>query len=133
MKTINVIAEEPAPIWIEPVPPEHFFDKSVRLHDELAELEIQRDRLRAEGPIAPKGAWIEKYTAKRQRKKSEPKVYIYYRLRNGEGAKHQSLGKAGSLKYNQAREAISRRNELDRVERRIKVIEQNWRTNEGAN
>lgn len=97
--------------------------RQIRLEDELARLELERDRLLVEGPISSKGAWIEKYTAKRKRKKSPPKVYIYYRLRQREGIKHQSLGKPGSPKYNVAREAIARRNALERIERRIKIVE----------
>lgn len=107
------------------LPPEQLevIARQLRLEDELARLEVERDRIRAEGPISPKGAWIERYAAKRKRKKSPPRVYSYYRLRQQEGTKHQSLGKPGSPKYNAAKDAITRRNALERVERRIKIIQ----------
>lgn len=97
--------------------------RQVRLEDELARLEVEHDHIPIEGPVAAKGAYIERYTVRRKRKKSVAKLYTYYRLRQVEGTKHQSLGKAGSPKYNAAKKAIARRNKLERIKRRIKLVE----------
>jgi hypothetical protein len=91
------------------------------LDDELAWLEVEHDRILARGPVAAKGAYIERYTVRRKRKKSVAKLYTYYRLRQVEGTKHQSLGKPGSPKYNAAKDVIVRRNELKQIERQIQV------------
>ena len=96
----------------------------------LAELEAQRDRLQSSGPIAPAGSYIERYIARRYRQKTGPKEYIYYRMRNppDHGPKHQNLGKQGSPKYQAATEAITRRNQLNQVNKEIRQTQRQLQT-----
>lgn len=109
---------------INHLPPEHF-SKQTGLKEHLNRLVAECDRIKSEGHIAAPGSYIERYIARRRRKKSAAVEYVYYRLRNpsGEGPKHQNLGKKGSPKYQAATESISRRNQISQLRREIKIVE----------
>lgn len=91
--------------------------------DDLGRLEAERRRILAEGPVAPKGSWIEAYTARRRRKSGKVVDYTYYRFRYS-GAKpgeptHRSLGRYGSRKYLEAQAAIWRRKRLEKTAKKV--------------
>lgn len=106
------------------LPPEHF-SRQAELKEHLNRLAAECDRIRFEGDIAAPGSYIERYIARRRRKKTAAVEYVYWRLRNpsGGGPKHQNLGKKGSPKYQAAAESISRRNQISQLNREIKIIE----------
>lgn len=106
------------------LPPEHF-SKQIELKEHLNRLAAECDRIRSEGDVAAPGSYIERYIARRRRKKTAAVEYVYWRLRNpsGGGPKHQNLGKKGSPKYQAAAESISRRNQISQLNREIKIIE----------
>lgn len=98
-------------------------------HDAIALLEQERDRLKAEGAIAPDGCWIETgkvkgrnfrqawwraskptFTPKRSKGNVEAKV------------KTQYIGEEGSPEHKQAIAERDRRDALKRIERQIQVL-----------
>jgi hypothetical protein len=117
------------------LPLEHIAEseRAVELHDRLAELEKQRDSIRASGPQAPAGVWIE-YGKISKRKFRQ----AYYRsskpifqpkgvnglARSDCGlVKRQYIGEENSKAVKFASDAIARRNELERIRREIQLIE----------
>ena len=105
-------------------------DVATRL-DELKHLlqQLQQDieDIRDEGEIAPSGCWIVRYQAKGQKGGR----YWYYKwmshepifvTKNGTPSCHRYLGKAGSQAYLKAVEALSRRGQIEALERGMSTV-----------
>jgi hypothetical protein len=101
----------------------------------LAQLKAERSRIMAEGalacvvePIAQKGVWIEGFTTIHQRKSGKQVSYEYFHLctwnplEKREQKRH--LGSAKDSRYLQAKEAISRRNRLEPIDRQIERLQE---------
>lgn len=105
-------------------------DVATRL-DELQHLvkQVQQEieALLAQGEVAPPGCWIVRYQAKGRNRKR----YWYYKwmspepifmTKNGKPTRHQYLGKAGSSAYLQAVQALSRRGQIEGLERALNTL-----------
>ena len=119
------------------VAPHHFSDLkletppniSIELHDRLAELERERDLIRAIGPVALPKVWIE-YGKVAKRKfrqayyRSDTAIFPAKRQSSESGlVKRSYLGEENSKEVKAAGESIARRNRLDSIAREIKQIE----------
>jgi hypothetical protein len=104
-------------------------DKAEALHDEMARLEQERDRLKAEGSIALPGCWIETGVVKgRQFRqawwRSQQAMFPSKRV-SGEMVKTCYIGEEGGAEHQEAIAARERRNRLKWVDRRLsKLMEQ---------
>jgi hypothetical protein len=129
------LEQKPPRTFKEKLPLEHGAESesAIELHDRLAELEKQRDSIRASGPLAPAGVWIE-YGKVSKRKFKQ----AYYRsskpifqpkgvsglARSDCGlVKRQYIGEENSSAVKIASDAIARRNELEKIKREIQLIE----------
>ncbi|MEB3335907.1 MAG: hypothetical protein VKJ46_00470 [Leptolyngbyaceae bacterium] len=98
----------------------------------IAQLEQQRRRLKNEGEIAPTGCGLEKAKChKRQCEqvfyRSNQPMFDASRKRDPSGTgkvKRRYVGMAGSDKVKAAEGAIARRNELERLSKQIKLLEE---------
>jgi len=102
---------------------------SIELHDRLAELERERDLIRAIGPVALPKVWIE-YGKVAKRKfrqayyRSVSPIFPAKRQSSESGlVKRCYLGEENSKEVKAAGESIARRNRLDSIAREIKQIE----------
>lgn len=97
------------------------------LHDKLAQLEAQRDRLKAEGNIAPVGVWIEygKVSGRKFRQAYYRSQHPQFRSKRDIETlvKRQYIGEEGSKEVVAAGQAIARRNELAAIAKEIKLLE----------
>lgn len=91
--------------------------------------QLQKDikAIEQSGEIAPSGCWIVRYQAKGQKGGR----YWYYKwmshdpifvTKNGNPSRHQYLGKAGSKAYLKAVEALSRRGQIEALERAMSTL-----------
>jgi hypothetical protein len=109
------------------------FSMDAELHDLLAQLEQQRDLIRASGSVAQQGVWIE--YGKVSKRKFRQAYYrsttaIFPAKRQGSFANSESglvkrsyLGEENSKEVKAAGDAIARRNELERIAKEIRLIE----------
>ncbi|MBE9168646.1 hypothetical protein IQ238_14410 [Pleurocapsales cyanobacterium LEGE 06147] len=97
------------------------------LQDLVAQLQQEIEDLCAEGEVAPAGCWIVRYQAKGRKGER----YWYYKwmshdpifvTKNGKPTRHQYLGKAGSQAYLKAVQALSRRSQIEGIERTLKTL-----------
>jgi hypothetical protein len=107
--------------------------RSIELYDRLADLESKRDFIRGSGPVAQIGVWIE--YGKISKRKFRQAYYrstkpIFQPKRQCNLAKSESglvkrcyIGEENSKEVKAAGEAIARRNELERIGKEIKLIE----------
>lgn len=126
------ISPEPPKIFHVPLPPEHISEGKTQLQSQLIQLERERDLILNDGPIAEKGTWIE--TCKvTQRKgwrqamwKADKPLFRSKRQRGDSQAlcKTQYIGKVGSLRHQQAKQAFQRRRRLTKIENQMLLIEQ---------
>jgi len=98
------------------------------LEQEIARLQKERTAILAEGPIAPEGVWIE-YGKVSKRKF----IQAYYRAdkpifapkgRTSGLSSRKYIGKKGSEKDLSAQQAIARRNRLQAIDRKIKLLKE---------
>ena len=104
------------------------------LHERLAQLESKRDAILAIGPVAQSGIWIEygkiskrKFRQAYYRSNTpifEPKRQGTYGSSESGLVKRQYIGEENSKEVKKAGEAIARRNELERINKEIKLIEE---------
>ncbi len=101
------------------------------LEEQITALRHRIEEIRAEGSIAPDHTWINEFQAGSKRKDGY-KYYTYYKLMEATEKKSKTgkiqgrqiayLGKASSRKYQEAKEAIDRRNEIQRLEHKIQRL-----------
>ena len=99
--------------------------KAERLHDELAVLEMERDKLQ-QGPIAPNGCWIE--CNRCWKRKFRQAIYksdrAIFDSKRGRGkVKRQYIDVENGPKHQEAKRAIANRNRLKQIHKRIAAIE----------
>jgi hypothetical protein len=102
------------------------------LEEQITALRDRIEAIRAEGAIASDNTWINEFQAGSKRKDGY-KYYTYYKLMEAIGKKSKTgkiqgrqiayLGKAVSRKYQEAKGAIDRRNEIQRLESEIQRLE----------
>jgi hypothetical protein len=103
--------------------------------NEQEQIETLRQRIqkiRAEGPVAADSTWIAPFRAGSKRKDGY-KYFDYYKLMEAtekrsktgkiQGRQIAYLGNANNRKYQEAKVAIDRRNEIQRLEAEIKRLE----------
>ncbi|WP_071880373.1 hypothetical protein [Synechococcus sp. PCC 7502] len=105
----------------------------IELYDRLADLQSKADFIRATGPVAQSGVWIEygKVSKRKFRQayyRSNKAIFPAKRqssLAQSESGlvKRQYIGEENSKEVKRAGEAIARRNELERIGKEIKLIE----------
>lgn len=87
--------------------------------------------LKAQGEIAEPQTWISSYTVTNTNKKGEKgKTYTYFRVMKAWKTKDgqqkarvfKYLGKEGSKAHREAQRAIARRNEIQRLERKLQQL-----------
>jgi hypothetical protein len=103
-------------------------NRASALHDQMARWEQERDRLRAEGAIAPEHCWIETGAIKgRQFRqawwRSQQAMFESKRI-PGEMVKTCYIGEEGGVEHEEAISARERQDRLKWVDRRLqKLIE----------
>lgn len=107
--------------------------KWVGLYSRLVELESKRDAIRASGRVAISGIWIEygKVSKRKFRQayyRSQSAIFAAKRQSNLENSgcemvKRQYIGEENSEEVKAAAAAIDRRNELEKIDKEIKLIE----------
>ncbi|MBD2079286.1 hypothetical protein [Leptolyngbya sp. FACHB-17] len=96
------------------------------IHDAIARLEIERDRLKAEGTIAPEHCWIEtgKVKGRKFRQawwRSEQAMFESKRSR-GKKVKSYYIGEEGSPKHQEAKRQKYRRDRLKEIDRHLEML-----------
>ncbi|KAM3112757.1 hypothetical protein [Phormidesmis sp. 146-33] len=101
-------------------------NKAEAFHDEMARLEQERDRLKAEGTIALPGCWIETGVVKgrqfRQAWWRSGKAMFPSKRVPGEMVKTCYIGEEGGMEHQEAIAARKRRNRLKWVDRRLSKL-----------
>ena len=102
------------------------------IEEQITALRDRIEAIRAEGAIASDNTWINEFQAGSKRKDGY-KYYTYYKLMEATEKKSKTgkiqgrqiayLGKAGNRKYQAAKSAIDRRNEIQRLESEIRRLE----------
>jgi hypothetical protein len=124
--TVNVYSQKDEKLPLEQI--------EQNLHERLAQLECKRDAILAIGPVAQSGIWIEygkiskrKFRQAYYRSNTpifEPKRQGTYGSSESGLVKRQYIGEENSKEVKKAGEAIARRNELERITKEIKLIEE---------
>lgn len=106
-------------------------DQAEALHDAIAQLEQERSRIKGEGEIAPDGCWLERAKCSKRNcyqvfYRSNQPIFEPSRKRDPSGCqkvKRKYVGMAGSPAVQAAEQAIARRNQLERLQRQIEILE----------
>ncbi len=97
------------------------------LCEAIATVRLQIEQIEATGEMAPPGCFVVRYQAR-----GSGRTYWYYKLqatepifttKNGEKTKYQHLGKGGSPAHIEALMQVSRRNQIEALQRTLTALD----------
>ncbi len=100
------------------------------LCDAIATVREQIEQIKATGEIAPPGCFVVRYQAR-----GSGRTYWYYKLqateaifitKNGQKTKYKHLGKGGSPEHIKALMEVSRRTQIEALDRTLNALQESW-------
>ena len=96
----------------------------------IATVNSQIEQIQASGEIAPAGCFVVRYQAR-----GSGRTYWYYKLqateaifitKNGQKTKYKHLGKGGSPEHIKALMEVSRRTQIEALDRTLNALQESW-------
>lgn len=96
----------------------------------IATVNSQIGQIQASGEIAPAGCFVVRYQAR-----GSGRTYWYYKLqatepifitKNGQKTKYKHLGKGGSPEHIEALIQVSRRTQIEALNRTLNALQESW-------